>query len=72
VTVNPAFAEIDRENVTMRDTVTVKVAEAARVIYLVFCDRIETVLSRVADIVRYIVNAFPIVVVNVALAASVR
>jgi len=39
---------------------------------LVFCERIETVLSRVADIVRYIVNAFPIVVVNVALAASVR
>ena len=72
MTVNPAFAEIDRENVTMRDTVTVKVAEAARVIYLVFCDRIETVLARDADRVRYIVNAFPSVAVNVALAASVR
>jgi hypothetical protein len=49
----------------------VNAAEADRVIYLVFCERIETVLASDAEIVRYKVSPLARVGVNVAFAASV-
>lgn len=53
------------------EIVAVKVAEADRVINLVFCEISETVLANDAEIDLYIVNAFPIVEVKVAFADRV-
>jgi hypothetical protein len=67
-----ALAESDRLNVVTFDNATVNVANAEIVIYLVFCDRIETVFASDALIVLYKVSALPIVTAKVAFTDNER